>query len=189
MQASADLILLASLNVLIFVSGASAFAYHPVVSSCVHHARRINLRPDVTFLKCSTASPQEANLIVPTALKEIGGGWTIQGLKPPPKQGTVWARPRPKVGEVQKMGSGSFGTIYLGTDLLTGAEVAVKAEPDFGQKESPLKAEAEILIELQDGPGTPQVYWVGQRPLNGQVLALHAAIACCRQSSVLNMST
>ena len=74
------------------------------------------------------------------------------------------------MGEVQKMGSGSFGTIYLGTDLLTGAEVAVKAEPDFGQKDSPLKAEAEILIELQDGPGTPQVYWVGQRSLNGQVI-------------------
>lgn len=67
------------------------------------------------------------------------------------------------------MGSGSFGTIYLGTDLLTGAEVAVKAEPDFGRKESPLKAEAEILVQLQDGPGTPQVYWVGQRSLNGQM--------------------
>lgn len=103
------------------------------------------------------------------AVQEIGGGWTIQGLKPPPKQGTVWARPRPKVGEVQKMGSGSFGTIYLGTDLLTGGEVAVKAEPDYGKKDSPLKAEAEILIQLQDGPGTPQVYWVGQRSLNGQV--------------------
>jgi len=41
----------------------------------------------------------------------------------PAAQGTVWARPRPGVGEVQEMGVGSFGRIYLGTDLLSGAEV------------------------------------------------------------------
>jgi predicted Ser/Thr protein kinase len=69
------------------------------------------------------------------------------------------------VGEVQEMGVGSFGRIYLGTDLLSGAEVAVKAETDFGQKNSALRAEAEILISLQGGPGVPDVYWVGKREL------------------------
>ena len=106
--------------------------------------------------------------IVPSQLEGTGGGWTIQGVKPPPAQGTVWARPRPGVGEVQEMGVGSFGRIYLGTDLLSGAEVAVKAETDFGQKNSALRAEAEILISLQGGPGVPDVYWVGKRELAGQ---------------------
>eukprot|EP00960_Hanusia_phi_P052517 761508-Hanusia_phi.AAC.2 len=52
-------------------------------------------------------------------------------LPQPPKQGTVWARPRPEVGEVQEMGFGSFGRIYLATDLKTGQEVrpAVVAPP------------------------------------------------------------
>ncbi len=37
------------------------------------------------------------------------------------------------------------------------AQVAVKAETDFGQKNSALRAEAEILISLQGGPGVPDV--------------------------------
>jgi hypothetical protein len=48
------------------------------------------------------------------------------------------------------------------------AQVAVKAETDFGQKSSALRAEAEILISLQGGPGVPDVYWVGKRELAGQ---------------------
>ena len=44
----------------------------------------------------------------------------------------------------------------------------MKAETDFGQKNSALRAEAEILISLQGGPGVPDVYWVGKRELAGQ---------------------
>jgi len=47
-------------------------------------------------------------------------------------------------------------------------QVAVKAETDFGQKNSALRAEAEILISLQGGPGVPDVYWVGKRDLAAQ---------------------
>eukprot|EP00961_Rhodomonas_salina_P012881 173417-Rhodomonas_salina.2 len=105
----------------------------------------------------------------------------------PPKAGTVWARPRPNVGEVQKMGVGSYGTIYLGTDLKTGEEetsplsgiqltwycarctqVAVKTEKDLGQKNSPLRSEAETLIELQGSHGVPDVFWLGKRELAGE---------------------
>jgi hypothetical protein len=42
------------------------------------------------------------------------------------------------------------------------AQVAVKAETDFGQKNSALRAEAEILISLQGGPGVPDVVDVSE---------------------------
>jgi hypothetical protein len=69
---------------------------------------------------------------------------TYRPPRQPPKAGTVWARPRPKVGEVQSLGVGSFGKLYLATDLKTGEEVAVKAETDLGKKTSPLRQEAEV---------------------------------------------
>jgi len=68
------------------------------------------------------------------------------------------------------MGVGSYGTIYLGTDLQTGEEVAVKTEPEIGQKFSPLRAEAETLIELQGGQGIPDVFWLGKRELGGETV-------------------
>ncbi|EKX50687.1 hypothetical protein GUITHDRAFT_151052 [Guillardia theta CCMP2712] len=125
------------------------------------------LRSPAGGLRCQV-KPDEQYLIVPSQLEGTGGGWTIQATRPPPKQGTVWARPRPEVGEVQEMGFGSFGRIYLATDLKTGQEVAVKAERDIGQKVSALRAEAETLIHLQGGPGIADVYWVGKRDLNGE---------------------
>jgi len=66
------------------------------------------------------------------------------------------------------MGVGSYGTIYLGTDLKTGEEVAVKTEKDLGQKNSPLRSEAETLIELQGSHGVPDVFWLGRRELGGE---------------------
>ncbi|KAJ1480744.1 kinase-like domain-containing protein, partial [Baffinella frigidus] len=70
----------------------------------------------------------------------------------------------------KSLGVGSFGKLYLATDLKTGEEVAVKAETDLGKKTSPLRAEAEVrvLIHLQGGPGIPSVYWVGKRELAGE---------------------
>lgn len=44
---------------------------------------------------------------------------------------------------------GSFGKLYLATDLKTGEEVAVKAETDLGKKTSPLRAEAEVRVHPQ----------------------------------------
>lgn len=134
--------------------------------------RRMPLRTaHISKLRCQSASTKAEEdvsyTIIPSALKEQGGGWTIKGVNPPPKQGTVWARARPKVGEVKKMGSGSFGTIYLGTDLQTGAEVAIKTEVDYGQ-ESMLKHEGDMLVQLQGCPGISQVYWIGSRELAGQ---------------------
>jgi hypothetical protein len=106
------------------------------------------------------------------------------------------------------MGTGSYGTIYLGTDLKTGEEVgshaaqnqssrfgvevqgvqdvvrrsgltcrssgqvAVKTEKDLGQKYSPLRSEAETLIDLQGANGVPDVFWLGKRELGGEVAFL-----------------
>lgn len=48
-------------------------------------------------------------------------------------------------------------------------QVAVKTEKDLGQKNSPLRSEAETLIELQGSHGVPDVFWLGKRELAGEV--------------------
>jgi len=128
-------------------------------------------RPALHTLKCqesgqATAEDTASYEIIPSALAEQGGGWSIKGLKAQ-QQGTVWARARPKVGEVLKMGQGSFGTIYIGYDLLTNEEVAVKTEPDYDLKGSMLRHEGEMLVQLQGCPGIPDVHWIGGRELAG----------------------
>lgn len=146
---------------LILSGHATAFSLFPALSS------NRATRSLASTLKCQQQGTKDMSYtVIPSALKDEGGGWTIKGITPP-KQGTVWARPRPKVGEVKTMGSGSFGTIYLGTDLKTGAEVAVKTELDYGQ-DSMLKHEGDMLIQLQGLPGITNVYWIGSRELAGE---------------------
>mmetsp|Transcript_15467 Transcript_15467/g.30545 ORF Transcript_15467/g.30545 Transcript_15467/m.30545 type:complete len:440 (-) Transcript_15467:55-1374(-) len=157
-----------------------AFAFHgPALpglrSSSVRPAAAAaqrGARVSARGLRCQTEVEEGAGgatySIIPSALEAEGGGWTIKGLKPPPAQGTVWARARPKVGEVKMMGAGSFGTIYIGFDLKTGEEVAVKCEPDYGLKNSMLRHEGEMLVQLQDAPGISKVHWIGTRELAGQ---------------------
>uniref|UniRef100_A0A6U2FQ37 non-specific serine/threonine protein kinase n=2 Tax=Hemiselmis andersenii TaxID=464988 RepID=A0A6U2FQ37_HEMAN len=139
-------------------------ARHPAVAV----AQRGNRAAATGLRMQETEVGSESYTIVPSALAGEGGGWTIKGLKPPPAQGTVWARARPKVGEVLKMGAGSFGTIYIGFDLKTGEEVAVKTEPDYGLKTSMLRHEGEMLVQLQGSPGISKVHWIGTRELVGE---------------------
>mmetsp|Transcript_18195 Transcript_18195/g.18248 ORF Transcript_18195/g.18248 Transcript_18195/m.18248 type:complete len:412 (-) Transcript_18195:702-1937(-) len=59
-----------------------------------------------------------------------------------------------------KIGSGSFGEIYGGTNVHTGEEVAIKLEP-LKSKHPQLLYESKIYRVLQGGYGIPAVKWFG----------------------------
>jgi len=60
-----------------------------------------------------------------------------------------------------KIGSGSFGDIYLAKNVQTNEEVAVKME-ETKTKYPQLIYEAKILHSLQGGVGIPNLLWFGQ---------------------------
>lgn len=59
-----------------------------------------------------------------------------------------------------KIGNGSFGEIYAGTNVHTGEEVAIKLEP-LKTKHPQLLYESKIYRVLQGGYGIPAVKWFG----------------------------
>lgn len=61
----------------------------------------------------------------------------------------------------KKIGSGSFGEIYLGLDMQTGREVAVKFE-SLMVKRPQLIEEARLLRDFMDQLGFPQYMWYGK---------------------------
>ncbi|KAF5345207.1 hypothetical protein D9758_009654 [Tetrapyrgos nigripes] len=60
----------------------------------------------------------------------------------------------------KKIGSGSFGDIYLGVQITTGEEVAIKLE-SVGTKHPQLEYEAKVYKRLAGGVGVPYVRWFG----------------------------
>lgn len=73
---------------------------------------------------------------------------------------------------VRKIGSGSFGDIYLGINLANGEEVAVKLEP-IKARHPQLLYESKLYKILQGGVGIPHVRWFGQvRDYNALVMEL-----------------
>ncbi|KAK3161717.1 hypothetical protein QOZ80_1BG0080570 [Eleusine coracana subsp. coracana] len=60
----------------------------------------------------------------------------------------------------RKIGSGSFGEIYLGTNIQTNEEVAIKLE-NVKTKHPQLLYESKIYRILQGGTGIPNVRWFG----------------------------
>ncbi|KAJ7972628.1 putative Casein kinase [Quillaja saponaria] len=60
----------------------------------------------------------------------------------------------------RKIGSGSFGELYLGVNVQTGEEVAVKLEP-VKTKHPQLHYESKIYMLLQGGTGVPHLKWFG----------------------------
>ncbi|XP_078438868.1 casein kinase 1-like protein 12 [Wolffia australiana] len=60
----------------------------------------------------------------------------------------------------RKIGSGSFGEIYLGTDIQTNEEVAIKLE-NIKTKHPQLLYESKLYRILQGGTGIPNVKWFG----------------------------
>ncbi|KAJ8025709.1 Casein kinase I isoform alpha [Holothuria leucospilota] len=61
---------------------------------------------------------------------------------------------------VRKIGSGSFGDIYLGINQQNGEEVAVKLE-SFKAKHPQLLYESKLYRILQGGTGIPHIKWFG----------------------------
>ena len=62
---------------------------------------------------------------------------------------------------VRKIGSGSFGDIYLGINLANGEEVAVKLEP-IKARHPQLLYESKLYNVLRGGVGIPHIRWYGQ---------------------------
>lgn len=60
----------------------------------------------------------------------------------------------------RKIGSGSFGEIYLGTNIQTNEEVAIKLE-NVKTKHPQLLYEAKLYRILQGGTGIPNIRWFG----------------------------
>jgi casein kinase 1 len=60
----------------------------------------------------------------------------------------------------RKIGSGSFGEIYLGVNIQTNEEVAIKLE-SVSSKHQQLLYESKLIRLLQGGPGLPGVLWYG----------------------------
>ncbi|OVA08415.1 Protein kinase domain [Macleaya cordata] len=60
----------------------------------------------------------------------------------------------------RKIGSGSFGEIYLGTNIQTNEEVAIKLE-NVKTKHPQLLYESKLYRVLQGGTGIPSVRWFG----------------------------
>ena len=58
----------------------------------------------------------------------------------------------------RKLGSGSFGEIYLGTNVVTGEEVAIKME-SIRARHPQLEYEARVYRSLAGGVGIPFVRW------------------------------
>lgn len=61
----------------------------------------------------------------------------------------------------KKIGSGSFGDIYLGVNIISGEEVAIKLE-SIKAKHPQLEYEAKVYKTLAGGVGVPFVRWFGQ---------------------------
>ncbi|XP_071481976.1 casein kinase I-like [Diadema antillarum] len=62
---------------------------------------------------------------------------------------------------VRKIGSGSFGDIYLGINTQNGEEVAVKLEAEKARHPQ-LLYESKLYKILHGGPGIPTMKWFGQ---------------------------
>mmetsp|Transcript_34814 Transcript_34814/g.81278 ORF Transcript_34814/g.81278 Transcript_34814/m.81278 type:complete len:332 (-) Transcript_34814:94-1089(-) len=60
----------------------------------------------------------------------------------------------------RKIGSGSFGEVYLGTNVQTRQEVAIKLEP-VATSHPQLQYEAKLYKLLAGGVGIPNLHWYG----------------------------
>ena len=66
----------------------------------------------------------------------------------------------------KKIGSGSFGDIYLGVNINSGEEVAVKLESQKA-KHPQLLYESKVYRILSGGVGIPRIRWFGHYPSGG----------------------
>jgi len=59
-----------------------------------------------------------------------------------------------------RIGSGSFGSVHLGTNVQTGEEIAIKLEPRSSRSRM-LLHESKLYALLAGGIGVPRVHWYG----------------------------
>ncbi|KAJ7460378.1 kinase-like domain-containing protein, partial [Mycena galericulata] len=72
----------------------------------------------------------------------------------------------------KKIGSGSFGEVYLAINVISGSQVAVKLE-SVGARHPRLQYEYKVYKTLEGGLGVPFVRWFGtQGDYNALVLDL-----------------
>ncbi|KMZ74817.1 putative Casein kinase [Zostera marina] len=72
----------------------------------------------------------------------------------------------------KKIGSGSFGELFLGINIQSGEEVAVKLEP-AQTKHPQLRYESKLYMILQGGTGIPHLWWYGvEGDFNAMVIDL-----------------
>ena len=70
----------------------------------------------------------------------------------------------------RKIGSGSFGEIYLGVNVHTNEEVAIKLE-EVKTRHPQLLYESKLYRILQGGVGIPNIHWYGvESEYNAMVL-------------------
>lgn len=95
------------------------------------------------------------------------GGPLLVGVRPPQEGSTRspagaavadWEPQRFRL--EQRAGGGSFGEIYLGTEVETGQRVAIKFEYATVRRPQ-LSHEAKVLKALQGGTGIPRLLWFG----------------------------
>jgi len=89
-----------------------------------------------------------------------------------------------------KIGSGSFGVVYLGTNMISGEKVAIKLESTTVRNPK-LALEYMIYRVLADGKGIPRVHWFGRvGKYNAMVMdllgpSLHDLFKFCKRKFTL----
>ncbi|CAD8072850.1 unnamed protein product [Paramecium primaurelia] len=63
---------------------------------------------------------------------------------------------------VKKLSSGSFGVVFLGQDIISKQEVAIKVEKEENEEVKSLEREVQILKILDGLEGFPKYYWSGE---------------------------
>ena len=72
----------------------------------------------------------------------------------------------------RKIGSGSFGDIYIGTSIETGEEIGIKLE-SIKSKHPQLLYESKLYKILAGGVGIPSIHWYGvEGDYNSRVIDL-----------------
>ena len=72
----------------------------------------------------------------------------------------------------RKIGSASFGDIYIGTSVETGGEIGIKLE-SIKPKHPPLLYESKLYKILAGGVGIPNIHWYGvEGDYNSRVIDL-----------------
>ena len=87
------------------------------------------------------------------------------------KSGEFYVGGTTKYRLMRKIGSGSFGDIYLAVNINNGEEVAVKLEQQRA-KHPQLLYESKVYRILAGGVGIPKIRWFGQHDRDYNVLVL-----------------